>query len=517
MKEDTEQLLLGIDIGTTGCKCTVYDLTGIPVVSGYEEYTMHSPQPGWCEENPNDWWNATINNCNRIFNDSRISAERIKAIGVSCTNSIIPVDKECRPIYNAIMQLDQRGMQEVSWIRETIGEENLFAITGNRVAPGTFALPTIRWFMSHRPDIFENTYRFLVPSGFIIGKLTGEFTINTSRMATTALADIRSRDWAYGLMEKIGFPVEKLPRRYEAWEIVGAVTTAAAMATGLKAGTPVVAGAMDTVAAAVGAGGIHPEDSLLAIGTCARLCLTTDKPYFDNRFMNCPSALPERWLSIAAINGAGVSLRWFRDTLGGAAVEKARENGKSGYAILDQAAEQSQVGAKGLTYLPYLAGERSPIWNPNARGVFFGINLGTTHGDFVRSMLEGIAFAIKQNLNIWLGLGKKVENLSLGGGAANSRIWTQILADIVERPIIRLKINETETLGDAILAGIGIGIIKNPVEVARGVIDYSSIVEPNSKHYEQYREQFRLYEKLYLDLKDNFDTLAQMNKNQQKK
>lgn len=512
MLDYTEQLLLGIDIGTTGCKCTIYDLMAKPVASGYKEYTMCSNQPGWCEEDPNDWWNATFTNIKLALYNSRIDPGRIAAVGVSCTNSIIPVDKNCSPIYNAIMQLDQRAIQEVDWIKENVGEEKIFSITGNRIAPGTFALPTLKWFMKNKPEIIKNAHCFLVPSGFIVGKLTGEFTINTSRMATTAMADIRSRKWAYDLIEQIGFPVEKLPRAYDAYEIVGTITAEAAALTGLKAGTPVVAGAMDTVAAAVGAGGTNPGDSLLAIGTCARLCLTTDVPEFDDRFMNCPNALPAKWLNIAAVNGAGVSLRWFRDVLGGAAVETARANGKSGYAIMDEAAELSPAGARGLTYLPYLAGERSPIWDPNARGVFFGLNLGTNQGDLVRSILEGIAFAIKQNMDIWLNAGKEIENLTLGGGAANSRVWTQILANILERPIVRLKVNETETLGDAILAGMGMGIITSPVEVAKGVIDYTSIIEPDERYFEQYREQFELYKKLYRNLKENFDILAQLNR-----
>jgi xylulokinase len=508
-----DPLVLGIDIGTTGAKCTFYDLRGRPAATAYQEYGMIHPREGWVEEDPELWWKAAATNV-RACIDRGIDPKRVAGIGVSCTNSFIPLDEHGGVLHNAILQLDQRAAGEVDWLGEHIGRERVFQVTGNRIARGTFALPTLRWYLSNQPDIIARTCKFVVPSGFIVHRLTGRFSINTSRIGFTLLSDIRTGTWDEGLVKDAGVPMRVLPKPYKASEIVGGVTAAAAALTGLKEGTPVIAGAMDTVAAAVGAGAIAPGDAFLAIGTCGRACFTSDVDVFDDRLMNCRHAVEGQWLSIEATNASGASLRWFRDVFGGVLAERCAREGRSVYEVMDELASQSAPGANGVVYLPYLSGERCPIWDPDARGVFFGLGFPTSYGDMVRAVMEGVVFSIRQGVEIVRRFSRKSEYLSLGGGIGNSRIWCQIFADVLGCPIVRLTVNETETLGDAILAAQGVGLVHDLGGMARSAAQDCEVLRPRKENAGRYDDLYALYEKLYIDLKDDFDRLQKIKERQ---
>lgn len=502
MKRESKELILGIDIGTTGCKCTLYDLEGTPVITSYKDYKMQHLYPGWVEENPDDWWNAVITNLQNLWNQGNIDSKDVIAIGVSCTNSIIPIGDNKEILHNAIMQIDQRAIGQVEWIRKNIGTKKIFEVTGNRIAPGTFSLPTILWLKEKKPEVFKKTHKYLVPGGFIVWKLTDEFTIDTSRMATTLLGNIQSCSWDEEIAEAAGVSISKLPEIFQSQDVVGEVTKKAAEITGLRPGTPVIAGAMDTVTAAIGSSAINPGSSFLTVGTAARMCLTVDNiNNLDNRFLNCPNIFPNRWLSIAVTNSAGGSLRWFRDTLG---------NGGE-YETLNQEAASSIPGAGGVLYLPYLSGERSPIWNPYAKGVFFGMSLSTKYEDIVRAIMEGVGFSLKQSMEIWKAKGITSEQLTISGGGANSRIWTTIIADILQHPLYKLNVNETETLGAALLAGIGIGRIKELSQITARMINDTPIV-PNKDNKEIYDRMYAVYRSVYSNLQDDFYNLEQINR-----
>lgn len=512
MNRNSKKLLLGIDIGTTGCKCTLYNLSGVHVATAYQEYKMHHFQSGWVEEDPQDWWDSCVNNIKKLWEQPGIQPQNVASIGVSCTNSIIPIGKNNKVLYNAIMQIDQRAISQVEMLKETIGEKKIFEITGNRVAPGTFSLPTMLWLKQNNPEVFKNTHKFLVPGGLIVWYLTGKYTIDTSRMATTLLGNIKDCTWDEELAEMAGIPVSKLPDIHQSWEVVGEVTKEAAAITGLIPGTPVVAGAMDTVAAAVGSSAIDPGTSFLTIGTCARLCITVDSvEKLDNRFLNCPSVYPNRWLSIAVSNSAGASMRWLRDNLSSEEIRKELMAGESGYKALDDEIISSIPGSNGVLYLPYLSGERAPIWDPYARGVLFGLSLGTEHKDIARSMMEGTGFALKQTMEIWKQSGATPEKISISGGGAKSRIWPKIIADIIGQRIYRLDINETETFGAALLAGMGVGLIKDTTQVASNVISNDEYIEPCEANVEIYSKMFELYNSVYENLKNDFYRLEQIS------
>jgi xylulokinase len=506
----SEPLVLGIDVGTTGAKCTFYNAQGLPRASAYREYPLIQPQNGWIEEDPNLWWSVVAANIRQCFDSGAVTPARVAGVGVSCTNSIIPLDKAGNALYNAILQLDQRTESEVDWLIENIGRERIHKVTGNRIARGTFSLPTLRWYISKRPDIMAKAYKFVVPGGFIIQRLTGNFSINISRMGFTLLADIRTGAWDEQLARDAGVPADLLAAPHEATEVVGGVNRQAASLTGLLEGTPVVAGAMDTVAAAVGAGAVEAGDTFLAVGTCGRLCFITDTPVFDDRLMHCRHAVPGLWLTMEATNASGASLRWFRDVFGGALLERCQRENKDIYALMDALAAESPPGAGGLIYLPYLSGERCPLWDPDARGIFFGLHLGTAYADMVRAVFEGVVYSIRQGMDIVLEHNRMSENLTLGGGVAHSLIWSQMFADILERPITRLNIHETETLGGAILAARGVGLIRDMGGMARSAAEGSRVLSPDAGKTAAYKDYFSLYNKLYKDLKDDFALLQRI-------
>lgn len=500
-------LLLGIDIGTTDTKCSFYDLNGCPVASCIQEYPMVSSNPGLAEEDPNLWWQAVISNIHDCIQRQNINPDRVKAIGVSDTNTFFPVDKYGNALHNAILQIDQRTDKQVEWAKNNLNIEQLFKITGNRIARGTFSLPTVRWFIENKPEIIEKAYKFLVPSGYIIQKLTGVFSINESRMCFTLLGNIRTGDWDKEIVDKVGLNFQQLPKVYKATDIVGSVSRTASTITGLKEGTPVIAGSMDTVSAAVGVGSIHVGDIFLAVGTCGRLCYINDGRSFDNRLMNCRNAFNGKWVSIEATNAAGASLRWFRDLFGSGYLNEAQREHVSIYSIFDKMAEESPPGSNGLIYFPYLSGERAPIWDSNARGLFWGMSLANSFGDFIRAIMEGVVYSLKQGLDIVLNEGQAPDCITLGGGVSNSNIWSHIFADILEIPIKKLVVNETETLGDAIMAGVGIGLITDPVEIPDSLLKNAEIIYPNLANHDIYDANFNLFNNIYKSIKPYFNEL----------
>jgi xylulokinase len=293
--------------------------------------------------------------------------------------------------------------------------------------------------------------------------------------------------------------------------VVGEVTAGAARQTGLRAGTPVVAGCMDTVGAAVGSGILAPGESFIIMGTVARVAAVLDSPPADDRFLNCCYVTPDTWLAIAVMNGAGSSLRWFRDVCGQMEVAVARETGADPYDLLTAEAARSSPGAGGLLYLPYIAAERSPLWDPYVRGVFFGLSLSHRRGDLVRAMLEGVALSLRHNLEIMeTDLKMRVEDLRIGGGGARSPLWCQVIADVLQKKLVSLRAQETETLGAAVLAGVGSGIYASFAEARDCTLVREREWPPDPEIARFYAELLSLYKGLYGDLHKRFVEMARL-------
>ena len=502
--------LLGIDIGGTGSKAGVFSLDGKLVGSGYGEYQMINTLPGQAEHDAESWWQATIRAIRSALRE--VSADDILAVGVGCTNGLIAVDSRGRPLRSAIMLWDQRALPEVERIRQTLNPDQVFKVTGNPVAPGAYSLPTILWLKHHEPETFHKTHKLMVPGGYLVARLTGEFTIDYSRACTTLLFDICKMKWHEPFLEALNIPVAKLPTPLPSQEIAGKVTAAAADLTGLKPGTPVTAGCMDTIGASIGSGVMQPGDCFVIMGTAARVSSPLGEPRFDSRFMNCTHVLSQRWLSIGAINGVGSSLRWVRDTFGQTEQASAAATGQDVYDLLTAQADRSPPGSKGLLFLPYISGERTPIWNPYARGVFFGITLGHNRNDFLRSVLEGPAFAIRHVIEILeTDGGLDIRELRIGGAAAASRVWNQIIADVLGKQVVSLTQSHTEVLGAAVLAGISIGAYSDFMTAVEKTVVPGISFLPNSKAHDAYNRLFPMYKQLYTEVQHHFAELARMD------
>jgi len=505
-----EPYLLGIDIGGTGTKAGVFDVKGHVVGTGYGEYKMISTMPGQAEHDAEAWWLANI----KAIRDAiaGINPAQIKGIGIGCTNGLIAVDIEGIPIRPAIMLWDQRALPEVDRIRELLGDEEVLKITGNPIAPGAFSLPTILWLKNQEPELFEKTHKLMVPGGYLVARMTGKFSIDFSRASTTLLFDIRKRQWHRPFLKKLGIPETKLPTPAPCDKVVGHITPEIAKLTGLLAGTPVVAGCMDTIGASIGTGVLDEGQCFVIMGTAARVAGPLAKDSFDPRFMNCTHVSDHKWQYIGAINGVGSSLRWIRDTFCQMELEVANMTGADSYNFITEQADKAPNGSKGLLYLPYLAGERTPLWDPFARGVFFGFTLGHNRCDFFRSVLEGTAFAIRHVIElIETESGVTIPEIRIGGAAARSRVWNQIISDVLGKRVVSLTQSHTEVLGAAVLAGVGLSIFPDyKTAVSQTVVTGSSFV-PDPAASATYNKLFPLYLDLYKDTHHHFKKLVELD------
>lgn len=487
-----KDLLLGIDIGTTGTKCTFYDMAGTMVASAYQEYPMLNPRPGWYEQDPQKWWDSVCKNLRACFSSKRVAKERVLAIGISGTNAVVLVDGNGSALCPALGLHDRRSEEQLAWLRERIDGAEILRITGNRLAKGSFALPRLKWMQEQLPEAMEKSRCFLTPGGYVTQHLTGEFIISHSRANLTLMADIHTGNWSDAIVEAAEFPRSRLPKSVAPCTVVGAVTAAAAAETGLLEGTPVAAENVDTVAATLAAGAVEPGDIAITIGSSGRVCCISGRPMINEKLLNCESPIPGRWTVIQTTDNAGVSLRWFRDVFGKTAAEEVR-GGESIYDVFNRMAAAVPPGAEGLLYLPYLSGEQSPIWNPSARGVFFGMGLESGYGHFVRAVMEGVAFSIKDCLGV-LELEELPPFIPMGGGAANSGLWCQIFADVLGCPISKAPYAETETLGAAITAVKSVG---SPFPRGEAAPDKVPLFMPRREYTERYQESFRKYKSVY--------------------
>jgi xylulokinase len=501
-------VLLGLDIGGSGAKAGLFAVgSGELLGSGYVEYGMTSVVPGHAEHDAEIWWQAAILAIRQALDG--VDPSTIRGVGVSCTNGLVAVDAGGRPLRSAIMLWDQRALPEVERIARTIDPAHLFGVTGNPLAPGAYSLPTILWLEQHEPEMFRAAHKLLVPGGYLVGRLTGEFTIDHSRACTTLLFDIRRLEWHRPFLEALKIPREKLPRPLPGLAQAGSVTVEAAALTGLRPGTPVVAGCMDTVAASIGCGVVEPGECFVIMGTAARVCTTLPEPRFDRRFMNCSHLAPGRWLAIGALNGIGSSWRWVRDTFGQQEQSLAALSGQDAYDLLTAEAAHAPPGSKGLIFLPYISGERTPVWNPRARSVFLGITLAHDRCDVLRSVLEGAAFAIRQVVEILeTEQGLAIPDLRISGRAARSGVWNQIIADVLGKRVVSMADTQTEVLGAALLAGVGLGVYPDFARAIAAHVTPARLFVPDGAAHAAYDRLFPLYRDLYDDVEPYFTRLA---------
>lgn len=486
--------LLGIDIGTSACKVAVFDEEGKVLAQANRPYRVYYPQSGWAEQNPEEWWEAICDAVREVLSEESVNAELIKGIGVDGQSwSAIPVDENGSVLHNTPIWMDTRARHLCERVKEEIGADEIFRVAGNDFLP-SYVTPKLLWFKEERPEVFQKTSKFLQSNSYIVMKLTGEMSQEYSQCYGLHFFHMEKRTYDSALAEKMGLSPELMPKLYACDEIVGSVTKEAAEKTGLKAGTPVVAGGLDAACGALGAGVYRPGETQEQGGQAGGMSICTDRALSHKALILGTHVVPGLWLLQGGTVGGGGTLKWFRQELGG---------GLSFDELTEEAARVSP-GSDGVLFLPYMAGERSPIWNPDAKGVFYGLSFDKTRGHMIRAVLEGVAFSLEHNLRTAAETGISVDSLNAMGGASNSVLWTQIKADVTGKTIRVPSSDTATTLGAAILAGVGCGLYGSYDEAVGRTIRITRVQEPNPQNKAVYDRAMERYLRLYEDLKEGF-------------
>ena len=489
-----KQQLLGIDIGTSACKVAVFDEDGKVLAQANRPYRVYYPQNGWAEQNPEEWWEAICDAVREALSEESVSAEQIKGIGVDGQSwSAIPVDENGSVLHNTPIWMDTRARHLCEKVKKEIGADEIFRVAGNDFLP-SYVTPKLLWFKEERPEVFQKTHKFLQSNSYIVMKLTGEMSQEYSQCYGIHFFHMEKPSYDMALAEKMGLSPDMMPKLYGCDEIVGSVTEEAAKKTGLKAGTPVVAGGLDAACGALGAGVYRPGETQEQGGQAGGMSICTDKALSHKALILGAHVVPGLWLLQGGTVGGGGALKWFRQELGG---------GMSFDELTAEAAE-APPGSDGVLFLPYMAGERSPIWNPDAKGVFYGLSFDKTRGHLIRSVLEGVAFSLEHNLRTAAETGIHVDTLNAMGGASNSVLWTQIKADVTGKTIRVPSSDTATTLGAAILAGVGCGVYGSYGEAVNRTIRMTRVQEPNPENKAVYDRSMERYLRLYEDLKEGF-------------
>jgi len=501
--------LIGIDIGTSGVKTVLFDSQCNIISSEIEEYPLYQPKNGWAEQDPEDWWNATCITLKKVLRKSCVNPNEVKAIGLTGQmHSIVALDSNNDVLRRSILWCDQRSDKECDELKNIIGIDKLFSITGNPPLTG-FTASKLIWIKNNEPQIFGEIKKILLSKDYIRYKLTGEFATDVSDASGMQFLNIKERNWSSEILSKLGIDNDQLGKVYESHEITGKVSKDASELTGLAKGTPVVAGAGDQAAGAIGNGIVKPGIVSSTIGTSGVVFASINKVEIDNlgRVHTFCHAVPNTWHIMGVTQGAGLSLKWFRDNFCQDELSSSEKLGLSSYDLMCMEASKAEIGSNGLIYLPYLMGERTPHLDSDARGVFFGISSTHKKKHFIRSILEGITFSLRDCLDIIKSMGIQVEEVRIAGGGSNNNFWNQIQTDIFNHKVARLNSFETTALGAAILAGVGIGMYKDVNEACEIVINKSETLQPNAKNNQVYNKYYSVYRNLYSSLKHDFKKL----------
>jgi xylulokinase len=495
---------LGIDISTTGAKALIIDESGTVVSVSTTTLTLSTPRPLWSEQNPQDWWAAIRLSIKQSLIDAGLTGNDITAIGLTGQmHGLVLMNEANEVLRPAILWNDQRCAAECDEIRERFGRSRLIQITGNEALTG-FTAPKILWVQNHEPDIYQKGKHVLLPKDFVRFKLTGRHAMDKADGSGTMLFDLKNRSWSHEVIDSLNIPSDWLPDTFEGSEITGEITPEAAEATGLKAGTPVVAGGGDQAAQAVGVGAVRAGIVALTLGTSGVVFASTDSPLIEaeGRLHAFCHALPKHWHFMGVMLSAAGSFQWYKDTF---AVN-------STFDELTNEASEVPAGSEGLLFLPYLTGERTPYPDPLARGAWVGLTVRHHRGHLTRAVLEGVAFGLKDSFTLIKGAGLgTIDQVRVSGGGAKSQLWRQILADVLNIELVTVNTTEGAAYGAALLAGVGIGAWPDIATACEETVKVEGQTTPNSKNQEVYKKMYDLYRNLYPVLKPTFESLASVD------
>lgn len=494
---------LGIDISTTGAKALIIDDAGQVVSSATTSLSLSTPRPLWSEQHPDDWWQAVCSSISQALTGANLSGEDISAIGLTGQmHGLVLLDEAREVLRPAILWNDQRCGAECDEIRARLGKERLIQITGNDALTG-FTAPKIVWVQRHEHEVFARARHVLLPKDYIRFKLTDRLAMDKADGSGTMLFDLKSRDWSTEVLKALDIPVEWMPQTFEGPQVTGEVGSDAAAQTGLREGTPVVAGGGDQAAQSVGVGVVKPGIVALTLGTSGVVFAATESPLIEpeGRLHAFCHALPNRWHLMGVMLSAAGSLQWHHDAL---APEMS-------FDALTNEASEVQPGSEGLLFLPYLTGERTPYPDPLARGAWVGLTVRHRRAHLTRAVLEGVAFGLKDSFTLIqsAGLGA-INQVRISGGGAKSLLWRQILADVLGSELVTVNTTEGAAFGAAILAGVGVGRWPDVETACDQTVKVLGRVSPDDQNANLYARVYDNYRDLYPALKPTFNSLAEM-------
>ncbi|MBN2006896.1 MAG: FGGY-family carbohydrate kinase [Anaerolineae bacterium] len=502
--------VLAHDLGTTGNKATLYDAAGHLVGSTFYGYATEYAHPRWAEQDPEDWWRAVCFSTQRLLQQTGVRAADVACITFSGQMmAAVPLDRQARPLCKAIIWADQRATEQVRWLGERISFAEMYAITGHRLSE-SYSLLKMLWLRDHQPDVYSAAHKFVHAKDAMVARLTGHFVTDRSDASGMDLYDLAGGDWSPRILEAAGVDPAQLPEVHLSTDVVGAVLPAVAGDVGIAAGTPVVIGGGDGVCAATGAGVVEEGAAYTYVGSSAWVALATHAPVLDpdyRTFCYC-HLVPGMFSPTGTTQSAGAAYQWMRDQVCAAETTEAQATHTSPYALMDARAGQSTPGARGLIFLPYLMGERSPYWNPRSRGAFVGLTLRHTHADMLRAVLEGVTMNLCMTLDAFRAQGRRIETMRFIGGGAKGRLWAQLMADIYGLPVHRLAIlDEATSMGAALAGGVGVGLYPG-FEMATAMNPTAEIFTPDPQARAVYAELYSLFQQTYAALVPVYDALA---------
>jgi xylulokinase len=475
------------------------------------EYPMFTPQLLWAEQNPADWWAATVTSIRRVLDEGGVEPTQVAGVGLTGQmHGLVLLDAQGLALRPCILWNDQRTAAQCAAITQQVGAERVLQLTGNPVLPG-FTAPKIVWVREHEPEVYRRVAKVLLPKDYVRYRLTGGFFSEVSDASGTSLFDVGRRQWSEEMLEALEVPREWLPEVTESPVVSARVSAGAARETGLLEGTPVVGGGGDQAAQAVGTGIITEGVVSVTIGTSGVVFAASDtyRVEPEGKLHAFCHAVPDKWHLMGVMLSAGGSFRWYRDTLGDLERAQAGKSGRDAYDLLTEAATTVPPGCEGLLFLPYLSGERTPYPDPNARGVFFGLTLRHSKAHLTRAVLEGVAYGLRDSLELMHVLGLSIEQVRASGGGARSSLWRQILADVFDTEIVTVNVTEGAAYGAALLAGVGAGVYGSVAEACDTVIQMTGRTQPGPA-VSVYKDHYPRYRALYPALAPEFEAMAQV-------
>jgi xylulokinase len=505
--------VLAHDLGTTGNKATLYDREGALVSSAFFAYQTEYAQTSWAEQDPEDWWQAVCASTHRLLGQTRVRGDEVACIVFSGQMmGCVPLDKEARPLREAIIWADQRSVEQERWVGERVPPEEIYRITGHRLS-ASYSLSKILWLRDHQPDIYARTYKFVHAKDAIVARLAGVFVTDTSDASGMNLYDLEGGAWSERIIEAVQLDPAQLPEIRSSIDVVGEVLSGVADEVGVAAGTPVVIGGGDGGCAAAGAGVVSEGAAYNYVGSSSWIALATEKPIYDPDYKTFTFGhlVPGMFMPTGTMQAAGASYQWTRDQLCPVEVGAAESLGVSSYELMNLVAENSPAGANGLIFLPYLMGERSPRWNPRARGAFLGLTIRHTQADMIRAVLEGVTMNLRVILDAFRSQGAQIDAMRLIGGGARGRYWNQMMADVYGMPVHRLAILEEATsMGAALAGGVGVGLYPN-FSMIETMNQVKEVIQPDPAAQAAYERVYPIFEAAYHALAPIYDMMAEVS------